>query len=64
MTITFSERNKLWRTHQSYNNKRWWRNMDNRTRNYWHIGEEFHMRTIHMNQKCRLDRVGIYPYLY
>lgn len=49
--------------HQTYKNKSWWRNMDNKTLNYWHIGEEFHMRTIHMNHKCRVDRMGIYPYL-
>lgn len=61
MTITFSERNKLWRNHQSYNYKDWWRNMDNRTLNYRHIGEEFHMMTIHMNKKCSIDRIGIYP---
>lgn len=61
MTITFSEKNKLWRCHQGLKYKDWWRNMDNRTRDYLHIGEEFHMRTIHMNQKCSIDRMGVYP---
>ena len=27
------------------------------------MGEETHNRFIHMNEKCRIDRVGIYPYL-
>lgn len=35
--------------------------MDNRILNYLHIGEDNHMRFIHMNQKCRIDRVGMPP---
>lgn len=49
--------------HQTWNAKRWWRNMDNRILNYLHMGEDNNMRWIHMNQKCRIDRVGVYPYL-
>ena len=55
---------RLWRLHKSYNTKRWFRNMDNRILNYLHIGEEFNMRTIHMNQKMQIDRVGDYPKVF
>ena len=41
--------------------KSWYRNMDNQCINFLHIGESNHLRFIHMNQKCRLDRVGVYP---
>ena len=40
--------------------KSWWRNMDNVVRNYWHCGEDFNIRFCHMNDKCRLDRLGGY----
>lgn len=53
-----------WGFHQTWNTKRWFRNMDDRILNYLHIGEEFNMRTIHMNQKCRIDRVGQYPKVF
>ena len=49
--------------HYTLKTKRWWRNLDGRILNYLHIGEDFHMWTIHMNQKCRWDRVAPYPYL-
>lgn len=49
------------KSHRTWNVKRWWQNMDNRILNYLHIGEDNHMRFIHMNEKCRLDRVGVYP---
>ena len=62
MTITFSETNKLWKLHQGYCNKFWWRNMNNIIINYRHKGEETHIRFIHMNKKCRIDKVGIHPY--
>lgn len=51
------------KSHRTWNVKRWWQNMDNRILNYLHIGEDNEMRFIHMNQKCRFDRVGVYPYL-
>lgn len=47
--------------HQTFKVKRWWFNMNNRVLNYLHIGEDNHMRFIHMNEKCRLDRTGVYP---
>lgn len=37
--------------------------MNNIIVNYLHKGEETHNRFIHMNEKCRIDRMGIYPYL-
>lgn len=55
---------RLWILHKSYNTKRWWRNMDNRTLDYLHIGEDNHMRFIHMNKKCRIDCVGQYPKVF
>lgn len=42
--------------------KAWWRDMDNIIINFRHIGAATHMRFIHMNNKCRLDRVARYPY--
>lgn len=38
--------------------KSWWRNMDNVIINYRHIGEANNMYLIHMNKKCRIDRLG------
>lgn len=35
--------------------------MDNRILDYRHMGEDNNMRWIHMNQKCRIDRVAPYP---
>ena len=49
--------------HYSFKTKRWWRNMDNRILNYLHMGEDNDMHIIHMNQKCRLDRIAPYPYI-
>ena len=37
--------------------------MNNIVRDYRHKGEETDIRFIKMNKKCRIDRVGIYPYL-
>lgn len=50
--------------HYTFKTKRWWRNMDNRTLDYLHIGEDNHMRFIHMYKKCRIDRVGQYPKVF
>ena len=50
-----------WKFHQTWNTKRWWKNMNNHVLNYLHIGEDNYMRWIHMNQKCRIDRVAPYP---
>lgn len=47
--------------HYTFKTKNWWRNMDNRILNYRHMGEDNNMRWIHMNQKCRIDRVAPYP---
>ena len=49
--------------HYTFKTKRWWRNMDNRILNYLHMGEDNDMYLIHMNQKCRIDRVAPYPYI-
>ena len=37
--------------------------MSNMFIEYKHKGEETDIRFIHMNEKCRIDRMGIYPYL-
>ena len=39
--------------------KDWWRNMDNIVINYRHCSEENSMYLVHMNDKCRIDRVGV-----
>lgn len=44
--------------------KGWWRNMDNIIINYKHCSEENDMYLIHMNHKCRLDRVGFCPSIW
>lgn len=49
--------------HRTCKVKRWWLNIDNKTLNYLHIGEDNNMRWIHMDNKCRLDRVAPYPYI-
>ena len=48
--------------HYTFKTKSWWRNMDNKTLDYLHIGEDNHMRFIHMYHRCRLDRVAPHPY--
>ena len=64
MTITYSETNKLWCEHQSSNVKLWWRNIGNkRPIDCLHMGEENHIRWIHMNHPCRIDRVAPYPFI-
>lgn len=47
--------------HYSFKTKRWWRNLDNRILNYRHMGEDNLIRFAHMDHKCRIDRVGVYP---
>ena len=42
----------------SVKQKDWWRNMDNIIINYRHRGEENDMYLIHMNKRCRIDRLG------
>lgn len=42
----------------SVKQKDWWQNMDNVVINYRHCGEENHMYLIHMNKRCRIDRLG------
>lgn len=42
--------------------KAWWRDMDNIIISFRHKGAATHMRLIHMNNKCRLDRIACYPY--
>ena len=58
-TMRMNKNKRLYILHQ----KAWWRNMNNIIVNYLHKGEETHTRFIHMNEKCRIDRMGIYPYL-
>lgn len=41
--------------------KRWYRNLFGIVINYKHRGEENDMYLIHMNNRCRLDRIGYYP---
>lgn len=36
--------------------KSWWWNMNNIIVNYLHKSEEYDMYTIHMNDRCSLDR--------
>ena len=43
------------------NYKSWWWNINNIIINYRHKGEEYDMYTIHMNDRCSLDRVCPYP---
>ena len=43
------------------NYKSWWWNINNIIRNYRHKSEEYDMYTIHMNDRCRLDRICPYP---
>lgn len=50
--------------HYTFKTKRWWRNMDNRILNYLHMGEDNNMRFIHMNHRCRLDRVAPCPCIW
>lgn len=50
--------------HKSSEVKRWWWNMNNIIINYHHIGEDNDMRFIHMNGKCRLDRIGMYSSVF
>jgi hypothetical protein len=42
----------------AWNQKSWQRNMDNRCINYLHCGQANDMYLIHMNKKCRIDRLG------
>ena len=41
-----------------FRQKSWYRNL---LRIYWHCSEANDMYTIHMNHKCRLDRIGVEP---
>lgn len=38
--------------------KTWYFNMNNIVVNYLHMGEDNDMYLIHMNKKCRIDRLG------
>ena len=58
-TVRINKNKRLYILHQ----KAWWRNMNNIVRDYRHKGEETDIRFIKMNKKCRIDRIGIYPYL-
>ena len=42
----------------AWNQKHWMWNMNNICINYRHMGEDNHMYLVHMNQKCRIDRLG------
>ena len=63
ISIKFSKKNERFRYHQGQY-KNWLKNMNNRNLDYLHIGEDFHMRTIHMNHKCSIDRIGVYPHIH
>jgi hypothetical protein len=38
--------------------KTWFFNMNNIVVNYLHMGEDNDMYLVHMNKKCRIDRLG------
>ncbi len=44
-----------------YDQKDWFRNMNNIVTNYKHKGEANDMYLIHMVDKCRIDRQGVCP---
>ena len=41
--------------------KTWFRNMDNRILDYRHMSEDYLIRFAHMDHRCRIDCVGVYP---
>lgn len=42
----------------TWNQKSWYRHMDNRCTNFRHCSASGHMYLIHMYKKCRIDRSG------
>ena len=44
--------------------KSWYQNLLNIVINYKHRSEENDMYLIHMNDKCRIDRMGYYPSIW
>ena len=45
----------------TWKQKSWMRNMTKIFMGYQHKSESVDMRFIHMNEKCRIDRIGVYP---